>query len=386
LVSAPATFQRAIDVILSSVRFQCALTYLDDIIVYSNTFEQHLKDLHTVLSLLKAAGVTLKLSKCKFAGAEVTYLGYLVGRVGLRVDDSKTAALKEAKTPTCKTGIRRFLGMCGVYRRFIPQYSKILSPLTRFLKDKRPDMFVLFSNNIEAHADLKTAITSAPILALPRATGLYVLKADASASQLGVLLLREQPDRSFRPVGFWSRQCNQAECNYSPTEREALAIVWGIRMCTPYLEYKRFRVHSDHQALRWLLSVSVSERNPRLVRWRLALSGYDFEVVNKPGPQQRVADELSRMHNTNHAPMQIVGDEEGCILCLVLHQEEFNLAPSPTIPRIMPLLKPAEPMEEISVEEFSEGQSQDTWCQDMLHVMDEKGNYPSVQELQWDEN
>jgi hypothetical protein len=84
--------------------------------------------------------------------------------------------------------------------------------------------------------------------------------------------------------------------------------------------------------------------------------------------------------------MPIVGDEEGCILCLVLHQEEFNLAPSPTIPRTMPLLKPAEPMEEISVEELSEGQSQDTWCQDMLHVMDEKGNYPSVQELQWDEN
>jgi hypothetical protein len=122
LVSAPATFQRAIDVILSSVRFQCALTYLDDIIVYSNTFEQHLKDLHTVLSLLKAADVMLKLSKCKFAGAEVPYLGYLVGRVGLRVDDSRTAVLKEAKPPTCKTGIRRFLVMCGVYRRFIPQY------------------------------------------------------------------------------------------------------------------------------------------------------------------------------------------------------------------------------------------------------------------------
>jgi hypothetical protein len=100
LVSAPATFQRAIDVILSSVRFQCALTYLDDIIVYSNTFEKHLKDLHTVLSLLKAAGVTLKFSKCKFSGAEVPYLGYLVGRVGLRLDDSKTAALKEAKPPT----------------------------------------------------------------------------------------------------------------------------------------------------------------------------------------------------------------------------------------------------------------------------------------------
>jgi hypothetical protein len=93
-VKLPHTFKRAIDVILSSVRFQCALSYLDDIILDSNTFEQHLKDLHTFLSLLKAANVTLKSSKCKFAGAEVPNLGYLVVRVGLQVDDSKAEALK----------------------------------------------------------------------------------------------------------------------------------------------------------------------------------------------------------------------------------------------------------------------------------------------------
>jgi RNase H-like domain found in reverse transcriptase len=226
-------------------------------------------------------------------------------------------------------------------------------------------MFVLDSDAIQAQRDLKTSITSAPILALPRATGLYFLEADAFASQLGVQLLQEQPDRSFRPVGFWSRQCNQAECNYSPTEREALAIVWGIRMCRLYLEYTRFRVHSDHKALRWLLSVSVSESNPRLVRWRLALSAYDFEVVYKSGLQQRVADELSRIHTTKHTPIPIVGDEDGCIPCLVVHQEEFNLAPSPKIPRTVPLLKPTVPMEAISVEALSEGQSQDTWCQYM---------------------
>jgi hypothetical protein len=143
-------------------------------------------------------------------------------------------------------------------------------------------MFVLDSDAIQAHADLKTAITAAPILALPRATSLHVLEADASASQPGVQLLQEQPYRYSRPVGFWSRQCNQAECNYSPTEREALSIMWGIRMRRPYLEYTRFRVHSDHQALRCVFSVSVSESNPRLVRWRLAFSAYDFEVVCKP--------------------------------------------------------------------------------------------------------
>jgi hypothetical protein len=119
LFFAPATFQRAVDFIVSSVRFQCALTYLDDIIVYSPPFNSTY-DLRTVLSLLKDAGVTLKLSMCKFAATEVPYLGYLVGRDGLRVENSKIATLQAAMPPTIKTGIRRFLGIFGVYRRFIP--------------------------------------------------------------------------------------------------------------------------------------------------------------------------------------------------------------------------------------------------------------------------
>jgi Reverse transcriptase (RNA-dependent DNA polymerase)/RNase H-like domain found in reverse transcriptase len=213
LASAPATFQRAVDVILSSVRFQCAPTYLDDIILYSTTFEQHLSDLRTVLSLLNDAGVTLKLSKCKFSSPEFPYLGYRVGRDGLRVDNSKIATLQAAMPQTSKTGVHRFLGMCGVYRRFIPRYAKVAAALTNYLKDEMPDSFVLNTDALQAQSDLKDAITSAPILALPRATGMYVLKADASATQLGVQLLQEQPDKTFRPIGFWSRQCNQAECN-----------------------------------------------------------------------------------------------------------------------------------------------------------------------------
>jgi RNase H-like domain found in reverse transcriptase len=211
------------------------------------------------------------------------------------VTDSKISSLTAAVPPQTKTGIRRFLGMCGVYRRFIPGYAKVAAALTRYLKDDIPDSFELDDAAVHAHSKLKDSITTAPILALPRPRGLYVLEADASAAQLGVQLLQQQPDESLRPIGFWSRQYTTAECNYPPTEREALAIVWGVRICRPYLDRTRFRVHSDHQALRWLFAVSRNEDNPRLVRWRLALSAYDFEVVYKPGPQQRVADELSRM-------------------------------------------------------------------------------------------
>jgi hypothetical protein len=201
---------------MSSVRFQSALTYLDYIIVYSATFEQHLKYLETVLTLLKSAGVTLKLSKCTFAGAEVSYLGYLVGRDGLRVDPSKTAALQAATPPNTKTDIR-LSSECAEYIRFIPGYSKIESSLTKYLQDNVADQFDLDADGLNSHSELKACITTAPILSLPRSSGLYVLEADASASQLGAQLLQEQPDKTFRPIVFWSRQCNQAERNYSRT-------------------------------------------------------------------------------------------------------------------------------------------------------------------------
>ena len=125
LKTAPATFQRAIDVILAKVRFQSALTYLDDIIVYSSSFAQHIRELDHVLSLLKSAGVSLKIPKCKFAAAQVKYLGFKVGRTGIEVDEDKIAAVRQAVPPSNKDGLRRFLGMTGFYRRFIPDYAKV---------------------------------------------------------------------------------------------------------------------------------------------------------------------------------------------------------------------------------------------------------------------
>ena len=235
LMTAPATFQRAIDVVLSSVRFQCALTYLDDIVIYSPTFDQHLLDLARVLQLLRDAGVSLKRAKCSFAALQVKYLGLKVGQKGVEVDEEKLVSVRQALPPTNKTGLRRFLGMTGFYRKFIPIYAKVAAPLTKYLKGDRDETFELDADALQAHADLKLAITSAPVLALPNKDGAFVLETDASAAQLGVQLLQTQPDGSYRPLGYWSRHCTPPELNYSPTEREALACVWGIKKCRTYL-------------------------------------------------------------------------------------------------------------------------------------------------------
>jgi RNase H-like domain found in reverse transcriptase len=252
--------------------------YLDDIVIYSPTFEKHLVDLATVLTLLRKSGGSLKIAKCSFAALQDKYLCVIVGAHGVEVDSSKTAAIREAQEPRTKTSLRRFLGMTGFYRKFISQYAKIAAPLTRYVKDDIYDHFILDEEGRDAHLSLKEALITAPVLALPQAKRSFVLEADASASQLGVQLLQEQLDSTFRPIGFWSRQCNAAEFNYSPTEREALAIVWGIKICRPYLERTTFKVRSDHQALRWLFSASSTDGNPRVIRWKLALSAYDFTV------------------------------------------------------------------------------------------------------------
>jgi Reverse transcriptase (RNA-dependent DNA polymerase) len=184
LKTAPATFQRAIDVILSTVRFQCALTYLDDIVIYSPTFEQHLVDLKMVLSLLRNAGVSLKISKCSFAALKVSYLGVRVGSEGVEVDMTKVAAVREARAPTTKTALRRFLGMTGFYRKFVNNYAKMASPLTRYLKDDVAESFEIDAAARRAHNSMKEAIVTSPVLALPQRTGMFVLETDASAAQL----------------------------------------------------------------------------------------------------------------------------------------------------------------------------------------------------------
>ena len=377
LMTAPATFQRAIDVVLSSVRFQCALTYLDDIVVYSPTFDKHLEDLSTVLQLLQAAGVSLKRAKCSFAALQVKYLGLKVSHAGVEVDEDKIASVRQALPPTNKTSLRRFLGMTGFYRKFVPSYAKVAAPLTLFLKGDTDESFELDADALAAHEQLKIAITSAPVLALPNKEGAYVLETDASAAQLGVQLLQAQTDGSYRPLGYWSRHCTPPELNYSPTEREALAIVWGVKKCRPYLERTRFVVRSDHQALRWLFSTSSTDGNPRVVRWKLAMSAYDFSVEYKPGASHKVPDELSRMLTTGHSDPPAPDEDDSFVPCLVIETAvEDGLLPTPVYPRASPLIQVPEPLEAISVDELLSAQAEDTWC-DSLWVQLQHGVNPT---------
>jgi len=267
------------------------------VIVFSHDVKQHLVDVNQVLALLQAAGVTLKLKKCHFFQPKVDYLGFVITPGKLHVATDNAKAFSSALFPRDKTQLRSFLGAANVYRRFVAGYSGIARPLNGMLKKGvEPDWQHPSSDQLAAFEQLKRQLTSPPILALPQQGRPYMIDTDASAYQLGAVLLQQQDDdrpNDWQPVGYWSYTLNAAERNYSATERECYSVVWAVTSLRPYIEGQHFTVRTDHEALRWLMTLTNS--SGRLLRWRLRLSEFDFSITYRPGRVHQVPDALSRL-------------------------------------------------------------------------------------------
>jgi RNase H-like domain found in reverse transcriptase/Reverse transcriptase (RNA-dependent DNA polymerase) len=263
-----------VDIILAGVKWKTCLVYLEDIIVFSSSREAHRHHVHEVLCLLEEAGLSLKLSKCHFFQASVDYLGHVIRPGRLGVAEKNTAALRDAPFPRTRTELRSFLGLCNVYRRFVPRFAAIAAPISTLLgKGTRATLPPLTTAQIEAFNNLRTRLLSPPILALPRSEAKFNLwlDTDASDGQLGCCcLLQGQPEGPALQLGYWSRTLNPAERNYSITEKECFAIVWAGTHLRPYLEWKRFTLRTDHHALRWVMN--LADAQGLLARWRLRLA------------------------------------------------------------------------------------------------------------------
>ena len=342
LKNAPGTFQRAIDIILATVRWQCAIVYLDDIVIFSNNVKEHLQHITKVLSLLNNAGMTLKLRKCFFLQQRVEYLGHIVAPGQLQVASKTCQAIKEMPPPRTITELRSFLGLCNVYRRFIKGFGQIAYPLTRKLRLEARDSFPeLTEEEMEAYESLKKALTEPPVLALPRSDLPYVLDTDASDKQVGAALMQKYPDKSLRPIGYYSRTLSDAERNYDTTHRECLAVIWAIMLLRPYLYGTTFTLRTDHDALKWLLNMDSA--TGQLARWRLRLAEFDYSVEFRPGIKNQAPDALSRLptDGTDKTPLKddipvlainITKDQERSIEDMCddeLDQENFAQHPPP---------------------------------------------------------
>ena len=343
--------------ILSGVKWKTCLVYLDDIIVFSKTPEEHLVHLEEIFQLLTKAGVSLKASKCFLFHDEVEYLGHIVGKGQLRVNEKNLVGLRQAKTRRTKKDLRSFLGMCNVYRRFVKDYAKVARPLLAMTSSKVPDPLPPFTPaQTDSFEELKYRLTHTPILALPRRTGQYIDDTDASAAQIGCVLLQEQEDRAYRPVGFWSRVLTSAEQNYSTTERECLAVVWALFLLRPYLQGTRFIVRTDHTALKWMLHMDGA--HGRLARWRLRLAEFNYTVESRPGQHHHAADVMSRLATTG-ADDRPIPDEIPSLLTLA------NFATGWTRPNF----KTSKMYPPHSVQRIIQGQEMDPWCREIRAEM-----------------
>lgn len=294
LKGAPATQQRLMDKLFGPEFDNRVFVYLDDIIVVSSTFSEHLSLLLRVLERLKAANLTINLPKSHFFRKELKYLGFVVNERGLHTDPTKVQAIVDYPVPTNRKEVKMFLGTASYYRRFIKDFSSIAAPLNALTSTRKNAPPFQWNDAAEkAFVDLKAALVSAPVLASPDFSRPFSVHCDASGYGIAATLTQESVDGEEHPIAFSSRSLNSAERNYSATEREALAVVFGVEQFRPYLEGGlTFKVITDHSSLKWFFNLT----NPtgRLARWGCRLSPYQFEIVHRRGKDNIIPDALSR--------------------------------------------------------------------------------------------
>ena len=291
LTNAPATFMHLMHSIFREHLDTFVIIFLDDILVYSRTLEEHKKHVRKTLEILRNNKLYAKVTKCSFFQQEVDYLGHVVGINGVKPDPAKIKAIKEWKQPKNVKEIRSFLGLAGYYRRFIQDFARIATPLTNLTRKKTPYQWT--SSEDAAFNELKTKLTEAPVLKTADPNRDYTVTCDGSDTAVGAVLSQVY-DSGDHPVAFESRKMNTAEVNYPTHERELLAVIHALRTWRHYLEGRKFKVVTDHYALKYLMT--QPHLSKRQARWLDMLAEFDFEVIHKPGKSNVVADALSRLY------------------------------------------------------------------------------------------
>ena len=292
LQGAPATFQRMVNRLLQGLE-GLASAYMDDIIVFSTIWDDHLHHLSSVLGRIQEAGLTIKKRKCQFAMAECGYLGYRVGGGKVKPDNLKIRSIEQMVTPTTKKMVRSFLGMTGYYPKFIPQYASIAAPLTDLTRKTAPNEVMWTPECDQAFQSLKTALSSSPVLCSPDFAKRISQKNNASERRVGAVLSQYDENDQDRSVAYFSRKLLPRQQHYSTIEKECLAIKLSVQAFHTYLMGHTFTIQTDHKSLEWL--DRLKDTNSRLTRWSLFLQSYSYTVEYRKGTANGNADGLSRV-------------------------------------------------------------------------------------------
>jgi len=288
----PPLFERLMEHVLSGLQWTICLLYLDDVICFSKTFEEHLDRLDQILTRLREAGLKISTKKCHFFQSQVGFLGHIVSEEGVSTDPEKISVVKNWPTPKTVKQLKSYLGFCSYYRKYVPSFSDIARPLNK-LCEKSTKQLVDWSQECqESFEKLKHLLTSTPILSYPTVGEPYILDTDASSCAAGSVL-SQVIDGKERVIAYYSKTFQKSEVNYCITRRELLAIILSVKHFHNYLYGSKVLIRTDHGALSWLLKFKNPEG--QLARWIELLSEYDFKIQFRPGRLNNNADGMSRL-------------------------------------------------------------------------------------------
>ena len=286
--NAPATFSRLVLKLFSGLEMFCA-AFLDDILIFSDNWEDHKRHIAEVLSRIKHAGLTLNLSKSAFAVAELDFLGYHIGCNRVQPREKKIAALLQYKRPVDRKSLQQFLGLAGYYRRFLPNFSHMSAVLSSLL---RKNVEFKWSDEAEkAFVDLKSRLSTRPILRPPDFSKEFCMAVDASNVAVGGHLF-QVIDGVEHPICYFSKKLDVHQQRYSTVEKEALGLILAVRAFSVYFGSTRVTVYTDHNPLVFIHK--MCNHNQKLLRWCLELQQYNLNIQHRPGKDNLIPDLLSR--------------------------------------------------------------------------------------------
>ena len=293
--NAPEIFQRMIDKALGNLRYTKALGYIDDIIIYSPTFEQHLIDVQEVFDKLREANLKLGKDKCHFCLDEVEYLGFVVCEEGIKTNPKKNEKINNFPIPKDKKELRAFLGLISYYRKFIKKLAHIAKPLYELLKKDKE--FIWTNREQKTFQMLKERLLKAPILAYPDFEKQFIITTDASKIAIAAVLEQEGDDGKEHPIEYIHKSLSEQQRKWHSNDWEYYAIVWAIEKFRHYLGSKKFIIRTDSKTAKGFFKsmTNINGRDGnRRNRWILFMQQFEYEIIHINGVKNRVADTLSR--------------------------------------------------------------------------------------------
>lgn len=304
LSGAPATFQMMMNTILKKENFEKCLIYLDDVLIFAESFDSHLLRVKHVLERIRDSGVKLSPKKCSFFKKSVTYLGHVLSERGIETDPHKIEKVKNYPAPSSLKELRQFCGFANYYRKFIKNYSQIMQPLEQLLKsnDTNPESLIWTDNQANAFKIIKEKLVSAPVLCIPNNNDTFILDTDACYFSMGAVLSQVQNGEE-KVVAYASKKFSNSQIKYCVTRKELLSVYTFVKQFHHYLFGRHFIIRTDHKALSWMLNWKKPSTT-QYCQWITELEIYDFDICHRPGTKHVNADFLSRIENCGQCELK----------------------------------------------------------------------------------